>query len=180
MTSTQENERQLGKYEGKLNRLEHERARAVADIEHGGREVKRLEVLLELGEATGAELVNTREQVTEAGRRLEGVLAGLETARRARDELEGRLTDARRADERAAKRAALVEYRDAATELLGLLGQARAQRARMEAAGPGFWREGFIGLGKASRAAVESWPGRLEQDVRLVGERLEAFDESGD
>jgi chromosome segregation ATPase len=179
MTRSQEIERQIAQYEAKLNGLERERSQAVSDIEHGGREARRLEVLLELGEATADELVNTRGGIVKAGRRLEAANEQLELARRAHAELEGRLEGARAEDARGAKRAALAEYRDAATELLRLLTQVEEQRKRMEAAGPQYWREGFVGLSKASRITVESWPKQLEQDVKLAEARLGAFDESG-
>ncbi len=171
MTNSKEIESQLAQYEGKLNAIERDRAQAGTDIDHGVAEVKRLEVLVELGEVPEAELVNTRRRAIEAGEQVQAANERLMLARRAQAELRERLVAAR--DEEATERwqARLKEYGGAATETLRLLEQAKVQLDRMEEAGAGFWRDGFRGVSKASQSAVKIWPEQLRHDLALLRAR---------
>jgi chromosome segregation ATPase len=171
MTSRQEIESQLAQYEGNLNAVERERAQALADIDHGGREMKRLEVLVELGEVEAAQLVSARDGVLEAGRRLKAVNERLMLARRAWGELQERLEAARAEEATERWRARRDGYRDAATELLALLEQAEVQYERLQEHGEHWWRDGFRSVSKASKAAMQTWPEQLRHDLELLRAR---------
>jgi phosphoglycolate phosphatase-like HAD superfamily hydrolase len=171
MTNSQEIESQLAQYAGKLNAIERDRAQAGTDIDHGVAEVKRLEVLVELGEVQEAELVNTRRKIAKAGEQAQAANERLTLARRAQAELQERLAAARAEEATERWQARLKEYGGAATEILRLLEQAKMQLDRMEDAGAGFWRDGFRGVSKASQSAVKIWPEQLRHDLELLRAR---------
>jgi hypothetical protein len=133
--------------------------------------MKRLEVLVELGEVQEAELVNTRAGVLAAGRRLKAANERLELAGRAQAELRERLAAAREEEATERWQARREGYRAAATELLALLEQAEVQYERLQEHGEHWWRDGFRSVSKASKAAMQTWPEQLRHDLALLRAR---------
>lgn len=173
MTETQTITKQLATYEAKVNDTEHRHRRALQEIDFCSKERSRLEVLLELGEATQGELDAVDERRAQASRERDETTAQLELSRKAQGELHKRLATAKASDREAAKRDALLSYKTHAEALLGLLEQAGTHYAALDK----LWHKtgGSLleGVGRAGRMATESWPEHLRKDLRRIDAQLD-------
>lgn len=174
MNQVQTITKQLATYDAKVNETEYQHQRAVQEIDHCRKERARLEVLLELGESTQAELDALAERERQAVKVRDKASTQLELSNRARGELQERL-EAAQADEQAvAKHGALVGYRDTAEELLGLLERVGERYTALRALSRRVGDSRLEGISKAGNLATERWPEYLRRDLSRVEAELSA------
>lgn len=172
MSQVQTITKQLATYDAKVNENEYRQRRAVADIDHCRKERARLEVLLELGESTQADLAALAERERQAALARDEASAQLELSNRAREELQGRLEQAREVERVEARRAVLTGYRDTTEELLGLLERVGERYAALRDLSQKVGDRRLEGVSKAGNLATERWPEYLRRDLSRVRAEL--------
>lgn len=168
MNQVQTITRQLAIHDAKVNDAEYRHGRAVQEIDHCRRERARLEVLLELGESTQADLDALADRERQAVTERDEASTQLELSNRARGELQGRLEQAREVEWAEARRAVLTGYRDTAEELLGLLERVGERYAALRALSMRVGDRRLEGVSKAGNLATERWPEYLRRDLSRV------------
>jgi predicted nucleic acid-binding Zn-ribbon protein len=174
MNQVQTITKQLATYEAKVNDAEYQHGRAVQEIDHCRKESARLEVLLELGESTQADLDALTDREQRATRARDEASTRLELSHRAHGELQGRLEAAQADEQAAAKHEALLGYRDTAEELLGLLERVGERYAALRDLSRKVGDSRLEGVSKAGNLATERWPEYLRGDLKKIEARLSA------
>lgn len=172
MNQVQTITKQLATYDAKVNETEYQHQRAVQEIDHCRKERARLEVLLELGESTQADLGALTDRERQAVKARDKASAQLELSNRARGELQERLEAAQADDREAARHEALAGYRDTAEELLGLLERVGERYATLRALSRRIGDSRLEGVSKAGNLATERWPEYLRSDLLKIEAQL--------
>jgi chromosome segregation ATPase len=174
MNQVQTITKQLATYGAKVNDAEYQHQSAVQEIDHCRKERARLEVLLELGESTQADLDALADRERQAVKARDKASSQLELSNRARRELQERLEAAQADDKEAARHEALTGYRDTAEELLGLLEQVGERYASLRVLSQRIGDSRLEGVSKAGNLATERWPEYLRRDLGRVLAELRA------
>jgi predicted nucleic acid-binding Zn-ribbon protein len=174
MNQVQTITKQLAAYEAKVNDAEYQHGRAVQEIDHCRKERARLEVLLELGESSQADLDVLADRERQAVKARDKAGAQLELSHRARGELQERLEQAREVEQAKARRAVLSGYRDTAEELLGLLERVGERYTSLRDFSRRVGDSRLEGVSKAGNLATERWPEYLRSDLMKIEAQLRA------
>lgn len=172
MSQIQAITKQLATYDAKVNDAEYQHGRAVQEIDHCRKERARLEVLLELGEGSRAELDALAGRERQAVKARDNASAQLELSNRARGELQERQEQAREIEQAEARRAVLTGYRDTAEELLGLLERVGERYAALRDLSQKVGDRRLEGVSKAGNLATERWPEYLRRDLLKIEAQL--------
>jgi hypothetical protein len=175
MTTTQTITKQLATYDAKVNENEYQHQRAVQEIDHCRKERARLEVLLELGESTQVDLDALAERERQAVKARDKASTQLELSNRARGELQERLEVAQQSERTAARRDALVGYRDTAEELLSLLERVGERYTTLRDLSRKVGDSRLEGVSRAGNLATERWPEYLRGDLQKIAAQLKDY-----